>query len=170
MFQDDGTFTKAYAEVPWDVTKVLDPDIKSAVIIYVPFHLMAGAWEKYDDGYDLWEGAIVEAKPVDYYLTYTVRMETLVVKEYTYREPSISPNPSPIKAPNDYVPYTVPTFWDKYGLWIIIGVVILVLLLFFFSWLGIPVLGLLLGIFKFVDCRDLKKFSRSHKIFGVKWK
>ena len=122
MFMDDGTFSSAYIDIPWDITKVLDPDVENAVVVYLPFDLMAGAYEEYT----AWSGtgSIVECKPVDYYLTYTVRIEGLVIREYEYRDPSTPPNPSPIEPPHDYVPYTPQGIWDKYWMWIILGVVL----------------------------------------------
>jgi len=129
MFSDDGTFAKAYASIPWDINKVFDPDIKSVVIVYLPFDLMAGNYEYYDVNAYAYNGAITEFKPVDYYLTYTVRMETLIVKEYEQRDPATSPNPSPIQNPKDFVPYTASTFWDKYGFAIIIIAIIGIVLL-----------------------------------------
>lgn len=125
MYEDDGRLATSYAEVPWDITKTLDPDIENVVIVYLPFELMAGAWEKYDPygGSPPLTGSIVEMKPVDVYLDYTVRMECLVVKEYEFRDPGTSPNPSPIGVPGDYVPYSAYSFWEKYGLWIVIGLI-----------------------------------------------
>jgi hypothetical protein len=144
MSRDDGTFTQSYSEISWDINKVLDPDIKNTVIVYLPFDLMAGAYEKFDP-YAGWllAGSITELKPVDYYVTYTVRMECLVVKEYEYRDPASSPNPSPIQKPQDYVPYTQLSFWDKYGLYIIIGII----LLFLLGFIVLPILGISIGIF-----------------------
>lgn len=151
MFEDDGTFGKAYTEIPWDTSKVLDPDIKSAVIVYLPINLMAGAWAKYDASYNWYNGAVVECKPVDYYVTYTVRMETLITKEYEFRDPGISPNPSPIQTPKDYVPYTALTFWDKYGFWIIVIAIIVVGLLVLGSFFTLPLLSNVLGVFRYCD-------------------
>ena len=135
----------AYTSIPWDTNKILDPDIKNVVIVEVPFDLMAGAWAKYDAWAYLGNGAIVELKPVDYYLTYTIRMECLVTKEFEFRDPGTPPNPSPIEKPVDYVPSTVTTFWDRYGIWIIIGAVLFVILLIILTWLGLPFLFFLGG-------------------------
>jgi len=149
MYQD-GSYTIAYSEIPWDIGKVLDPDIKNVVIVYLPFDLLAGAWEKYDQTYNWYEGSIIECKPVDYYLTYTIRMECLVIREYEFRDPSTSPNPSPIEKPSDYVPFTPYTLWEKYGFWIIIIIVIVIAGLVFFAWIsGLGIMGLLLSLFRY---------------------
>lgn len=127
MYQDDGTFATAYARIPWDITKVLDPDIENSIVVYLPFELMAGAYE----GWDLhavfpFSGAIVECVPVDYFVTYTVRIEGLVIREYKARDPALPENPSPIEPPEDYTPWNPPSFFDKYGIWIILIAVIIV--------------------------------------------
>lgn len=140
IYRDDGTFAVAYASIPWDDTKVLDPDISGTVILELPFNLMAGAIPVWDRWAFSGGGAIVQCKPVDYYLTYTVRMECLVTKEYAARDPGLPANPSTIEKPADYVPYTVPSFWDQYGTWIIIGAVLFVILLIILGWLGLPLL------------------------------
>lgn len=140
MYKDDGQYATAYTEVPWDINKILDPDIKNVVIVEVPFDLMAGAYARYDAWAYLGNGAIVELKPIDYYLTYTIRMECLVTKEFEFRDPGTPPNPSPIDKPVDYVPHYAPTFWEQYGLWIIIGAVLFVILLIILTWLGLPLL------------------------------
>jgi hypothetical protein len=140
MYKDDGQYATAYTEVPWDINKILDPDIKNVVIVEVPFDLMAGAYARYDAWAYLGNGAIVELKPVDYYLTYTIRMECLVTKEFEFRDPGTPPNPSPIDKPVDYVPSVDRTFWDLYGIWIIIGAVLFVILLIILTWLGLPLL------------------------------
>lgn len=159
MLTDDGTFTQQYAEVPWDTTKVLDPDIKNVVVLELPCDLMAGAWERFNPYANFLAGSIEEAKPVDHYIAYTVRMECLVVKEYEYRDPAASPNPSPIEVPKDYVPYTPYSFWEKYGL-IIIGIVIvaIVAIWIFTSISGIGLLQIL-GVFRFC----------TGNVKGVKW-
>lgn len=141
MYKDDGTYVKGYASVPWTPDKILDPDISAVVIIFVPFDLMAGAWAKYDQWAYGWDGGIVECKPIDYYLTYTVRMECLVTKEYEARDPATSPNPSPIETPTDYVPYTPWSWWDKYGTYIIIGAIVVVILMIAGFWISLPLLG-----------------------------
>ena len=139
MMDDDGTFAVPYAKVPWDANKVLDPDIQSTIIVELPFDMMAGAIPVWDRWAFMGGGAIAQCKPVDYYLTYTVRMECLVVKEYAARDPGLPANPSRIDPPQDYVGYQIPSFWDKYGLWIIIGAV-LVIVLIILTWLGLPLL------------------------------
>lgn len=145
MMQDDGTYAQQYTEIPWDSNKILDPDIKSSVIVEIPINLMAGAFDRYDVWTNYGAGGIVEVKPVDYFVTYTVRMEALVTKEYEYRDPATAPNPSPIKAPEDYVPYSAANFWDKYSMWIIIGLVVLVALAFFSIWIGLPIFAIIFG-------------------------
>ena len=150
MYLDDGEFGNSYAEVPWDITKVLDPDIKNVVVVYLPFELMAGAKHYHDVTKRAYRGAITELKPVDYYITYTVRMECLVIKEYEARDPSTPANPSPIEAPEDYVPATTTSFWDKYAMWIIIIIVGAVGFLIVFSLLsGMGLFGLLRTLFRF---------------------
>lgn len=136
LYKDDGTYAQQFATIPWDATKILDPDISSVIIIGLPYDLAAGAWERYNawGGYAA-NGAIDELKPVDYYATYTIRTECLVVKEYAARDPGVPANPSVIETPKDYVPYTPLSFWDKYGTWIIIAVIAFIVLALIFAWL-----------------------------------
>jgi len=159
MYSDDGTYARKYTEVPWDPTKVFDPDIKSVVIVYVPFNLEAGAYHYYSVNNYCYNGAITELKPVDVFLTYTIRMETLVVKQFEQRDPGAPPNPSPIENPEDYVAYNGVSFWDQYGFAIIV-IVIFGVILFFAAIIvvGPVLLMLLLGV---------RMCERSK---GVKWK
>ncbi len=160
MYQDDGTYARAYTSISWDMNKVFDPDIKNVVIVYLPFDLMAGSYEYYDVNAYAHNGAITEFKPVDYFLTYTVRMETLIVKEYEARDPATPPNPSPIQKPNDFVPFTAQTFWDKYGFAIIIIAII-----------GIILLGLAIVIGGPAFFMFLSSMTRTRQCDprGVKW-
>jgi len=152
MYLDDGTFAASYGQVPWDITKVLDPDIENAVVVYLPFDLMAGAYEKWDlNAVFPLSGAIVECKPVDYYLTYTVRIEGLVIREYESRDPALPENPSPIEPPEDYVPYTAESFFSKYAMWIVIFGIVIVAFLFVGSFFfNIGLFSMFRGVFKFV--------------------
>ena len=138
MYKDDGELVTAYNAISWDATKILDPDIQNVVIVYLPFNIMAGASTLYDalGGIPPLVGEISDCKPVDYYLTYTVRMESLVVKEYEFRDPGLPPRPSPIDPPVDYVQIRGAGFWEKYLLWIIIALIIAVLL-----FIGLVMLG-----------------------------
>jgi hypothetical protein len=152
MFTDDGTFAAPYAEIPWDPEKVLDENIKSTVIVEVPISLMAGAYENYNVWADIGAGDIVDCKPIDYYVQYTVKMKCLVIKAYEYRDPGIDPNPSPIQPPNDYVPWTAPSWLAQYGMWIILGIVAVIVVLFFLSiFTGMGLFSILTHIFHFYD-------------------
>jgi hypothetical protein len=153
MFQDDGTFSEDYIEVPWDKTKVLDPDIKSSVIVELPINLLAGAHTVSNPWYSLLPGAWSEVKPIDVWVTYTVRMECLVTKEYEFRDPGTPPNPSPIEPPQDWVPSNQPSWLDQWGVWLIIGAIAFVVLAIVLTWLGLPVLLLLSGILHIRVCR-----------------
>jgi len=149
MLLDDGSFGRAYSEVPWDPAKVLDPDIKSVVIVQIPFEIMAGAYENFDEWYWVRYGNIADLKPVDYWFTATIRMETFIVKEYQAREPGISPDPSPIQPPQDYYPVHIPSFWEQYGIWIIIAIIIIIIIIAAFSIFGgLGIGGILFGIFR----------------------
>lgn len=127
MFKDDGTYAAGLAEVPWEAAKILSPDIKSTVVIFLPFDIMAGAYSEFDGtACDNW-GAITKILPVNYWLQYTVRVGCFVVKEYQAADPVISPDPNHVQPPESYVPYAVPTWWDQYGLIIIIVAVVIIL-------------------------------------------
>jgi hypothetical protein len=157
MFQDDGKYADPYKNIEWDISKVLDPDIKNTVIIQIPFNVLAGAHAIFDVRYNLWVGSITELKPVDVFVLYTIRVDALVVKEYEFRDPAIPPNPSPIEVPKEYTPATELSFFEKYGLWIIIGfIIILIVVWVFASIAGIGFFSLLSGPFRFTK--------------GVKWK
>jgi hypothetical protein len=135
MMQDDGKYALPYNKVPWDSSKILDPDIKSNVVLEIPINMLAGAFDRYD----FWKSAIIEVRPIDYSLTYTIRMECLVTREYEFRDPATPANPSPIEKRVDWVPTSAATFWDRYGMWIIIGAIILIIIMILAAWLGLPV-------------------------------
>ena len=142
MFYDDGEYAQAFAEIPWDADKILDPDIKNTVIVYLPFNMLAGAYENYNPSSLLFYGNIDDIKPIDVWLTYTIRMETLVVKEFEYRDPATPPNPSPIESPEDYVTANLPggiNWW----LVAIIVIIILLLLIFLGVFVGIPIISII---------------------------
>jgi len=135
MMQDDGKYAAEYTRFPWDSSKILDPDIKSNVVLEIPINMFAGAFDRFD----FWTDRIIAVTAIDYYLTYTIRMECLVTKEYEFRDPATPANPSPIEKPVDYMPTSAANFWDRYGMWIIIGAIILIIIMILAAWLGLPV-------------------------------
>lgn len=165
IFRDDGSFGQAYVPVPRDQNKVLDPDIADVVIVELPFDVLAGAYEIFSGSAATFKGQITEVKPRDWFITYTVRMECLVVKEYEYADPGISPNPSPIEHPVDYVPGDLPSWIDQYLIWIIIAIVIVIVFL--------VLLGPWLGISFFYIVRALTRLANPYpgilRLEGVKW-
>jgi len=138
MKKDDGTYANQYASIPWDSEKVLDPDIQSTVIVELPFDLLAGAWMQYDPSYFTYFGGIIQAKAIDYYIQYKVRIECLVRAKLEFRDPATPENPSTLDTPSDYVPYHAPSFIEEYGFWIIVGAIIFVILLIILILLGLP--------------------------------
>jgi hypothetical protein len=155
MKKDDGTYVNQYTSIPWDPDKVLDPDIQSTVVVELPFDLLAGAWMQYDPSYFTYFGGIIQAKPIDYYIQYKVRMECLVTKELEFREPATPANPSPLDTPSDYVPYKAPSFFDQYGFWIIVIAIVIVGLVILGAWIGIPFMMVLSSIFRFCRIYDI---------------
>ncbi len=152
MSADDGTFIKSYGNIAQgDQNKILSPNIKNTVIVQLSYGLLAGADDAYDAGaYNLnWGGGtfgmITDVKPIDYFIQYTVRMECVVIKEYMQRDPALSPNQAPVQKPLDYVSGNVPSWWDQWGLWIIIGGIIVCVLLVAGTFLGLPLISLILG-------------------------
>jgi len=153
MYQDDGSFGKAYSDVPWDVTKVLDPDIKSVVIVQIPFDIMAGAYEDYGASEYAYYGAINDLQPIDYYFTATIRIETFIVKYYTHkggRDPVPPIDPDPITPPKDYFPYHIPSWWELYGTYVIILIIVAIIVFFVFAAVfGLGRGGIFFGSFRF---------------------
>jgi len=149
MFEDSGVFGETYGSIPWDTTKVLSDRINSKVVMYLPFDIMAGAYEKWSGDMDLGRGAIAEAKPIDYALTYTVRIEAVVVKEWEARNPAISPNPSPVEPPKDYVPHTELSWleenWFTVAIIIVVFITVLIILAITTPLLSI---GMLSGMYR----------------------
>jgi hypothetical protein len=143
MHLDDGTFVKAYNKIPYtDMDKILDPDIQQAVIVALPYDLLAGA----DDQYSTWPGGINGLVAIDYFVTYTVRMTCVVVKESVeVRDPVVNPKARPIELPKDYYTGYLPSWWDQYGLWLIVGGIIVCIVLVVGGFLSLPVIGLLMG-------------------------
>jgi hypothetical protein len=146
MSADDGTFIKSYGNIAQgDQNKILSPDIKNTVIVQLPYGLLAGA----DDAYD-WkaaltgQGGITSVVPINYFIKYTVRMECVVIKEYMQRDPALSPNQAPVQKPLDYVSGNVPSWWDQWGLWVIIGGIV-VCALIAAGFFGIITISILFG-------------------------
>jgi len=133
MIPENPKLGGVYSPVPWDPQKILDPDMRSSAIVYLPVDMFAGAKDTYDQWFNSGLGGITNVLPIDYYVIYTVRVETCLVREF--EGPIINPDPSPLNPPIDYTPYTPTTFWDKYGTWIIIAVIAIIVLALVFAWL-----------------------------------
>jgi hypothetical protein len=142
MIPENPKLGGVYSRIPWDPQKILDPDIRSSAIAFLPADIMAGARDSYDVGYFLGMGGITDVLPIDYYVIYTVRVEACLVREYgSTEEPNTGPDYGPLQPPVDYSPYNPTTFWDKYGTWIIIAVIIGIVLAIIGGVLfGIPLL------------------------------
>jgi len=153
MTRDDGTYVTPYAIVPWDTNKVLDQDIANAVVVYLPFDLLAGAVEKWHGGTLGSNSYIEDVKKADVYVTYTVLVQGMVIKEFAASPPQPGESP-PIKAPNDAVRVSVPSWWDQYGTIIIIAIIVVAIVLIAFAWIvgpGILLIVLTGGLFRMVE-------------------
>lgn len=147
MVLDDGTFVKAYAKIPYgDINKILDPDIQQAIIVALPYDMLPGADDQFSWTANGLNGAITGLQAIDEYVTYTVRMTCVVVKESVeIRDPVVNPVARPIELPKDYYTGYLPSWWDQWGLWIIIGGIVACILLVAAGFLSLPLIGLLMG-------------------------
>jgi len=145
MWLDDGDLAIPYASVPWSPDRVVDKDIQSSLICEIPFDLKAGAYDTFNAYQPSLGGQIEEVDPVDHYMTVTVRLECFLVKKYATAEPVTPLNPSDIAAPHDWVGNTQLSFWDKYGMWILIGAIIFIIIMIIATWLSIPIWFMMMG-------------------------
>ena len=166
MYQDDGSFARAYSEVPWDINKVLDPDIKSSIVVQLPFEILAGAYEDFSWVGCSGLGAINHLFPVDYWVTATIRVETFIVKEYYGgRDPQGPVNPSPIQPPEDYFPVHIPGFWERY--WLPILIIIGIIAIFIIGMIFLGGAGFWAFLFGFLR---IKKLSWLPNLQLNKWR
>ena len=161
-YLDDGVYAKALPSVPWDESMIISKDVQSTCIVELGADLFAGACAEYSPTAYAMVGAIVEMKPTDYYLTYTVGLQCYVVNTFEQNILPSSGNTGPIETPKTYVPSTGMTFWEQYGIWIIIGLICLVVVGLVFFWIGMP-LFIVLGA-RSRQCNPYKSVK------GVRWK
>lgn len=157
MFYDNASYVEAYDTVPWDATKVLDPDIASKVIIKLPFDMLAGAREQWHGGVIGYDSYIEAVYPVDVYATYTILVQGMVVREYTASVPQGGESPK-LQPPRDWVPVKEPSWLDmnNYWLWIGLAVLVAIVILAIITPVGAMLLGMIFSKILFRRLEEVK--------------
>lgn len=157
MYEDGGGFGTPAPIITWDSDKVLDPRIRSTVVLYLPAQMYAGAYLTRN-----WAGVTTQLSPCDVYIKYTVRVDVMQAHDYVLVTNPIPPTLAP---PEDYYSWTQ-GFWDGLlGLfsfnspyyWLIIVAVVAVILVLIYK------------LLKSGKSESSGEGGPSKKYFGVKW-
>lgn len=126
MYEDAGGFGTPAPVIPWDPNQILDARIQSAVVLYLPVELQAGAYLTKN-----FAGVTDQLTPCDAYIKYTVRVDVLQAHEYIL---VTNPIPPTLDPPTDFLSWAK-GFWDALfdptspTFWILIVILILAILI-----------------------------------------
>jgi hypothetical protein len=104
MFLDDGTYGSVAPVVDWDLTASPDSRIKSAVVLYLPVQLQAGAYLTRN-----WASTVTQLTPCDAYIKYTIRVDVLTTHDFVLQT---AVNPPELNPPVDIISWFY-GFWDS---------------------------------------------------------